>query len=175
MTEQEYGALSEKMKNDTEFLDKVKACKTEYEIYDTYKEAGYTDVSFEEFSSAFKDIAKIMAVANEVKTEKEGKETKELSEEQLDAVVGGFDLFKFFVGITDFIPVIGPLVSDSIKAVKAFANGNIKEGLKDLASGMVVSGLSSFTGGFGIVGKAFGHFAVGEQGTVENLIDAFKN
>lgn len=189
MTEQEYDALSEKMKNDTEFLAKVKTCKTEHQIYDTYKEAGYTDVGFEEFSTAFKDLSKILSVINEVKEEKEGTSQNtatELSDEQLDSVIGGFDLFKFFVGITDFIPFVGPLVSDSIKAVKAFASGNIKEGLEDLASGVAVSALSSATGGLwggkGLTsfvgkaaGKALGHFAAKEEGGIGNLIDAFES
>ena len=189
MTEQEYDALSEKMKNDKEFLEKVKACKSEHQIYETYKEAGYTDVGFEEFSEAFKGVSRILDTINDLKAEKEGKTataTAQLTDEQLDSVVGGFDLFKFFVGITDFIPIIGPMVSDTIKAVKAFTDGDIRGGLKDLFNGVAVTTISALSGGFGAAkgingligaaaGKSYGHFISGESGGIGNLIDAFNS
>lgn len=184
MTEQEYKELSEKMRNDAEFWETIKSCKTEREIYDTYKNAGYTDVDFEEFKSVFPELKRIVDVANQVAS-KDGKTFVKLTDAQLDQVVGGFDLLKFFVGLTDFIPLVGPLVSGSIKAIKAFASGDIEKGVMAIVDGTWNAGLSTFAAGglgrgieglfYGSLAKTVLHKSVGENTGFENIIDAFQS
>lgn len=103
--------VSEKLKNDKKFLEEVKKCKTEKELYDKYIEYKYTNLSPEDFKKAFK--TKLDAIA------KEG--TIELSEEQLDAVVGG-SVSEWFSRVTNLIPIVGGFVATTID----IACGNVK-------------------------------------------------
>ena len=111
-----YEVLAKKMIDDSEFKAKLNQCKTEESIYGLYKDFGYTDLSFEDFKVQFKDqIASIVTVLP--------KETFELTEDELDNVVGGNFFFDAFIGIVNLIPVAGPIIAGVAKAVKAGIEG----------------------------------------------------
>ena len=85
-----YEELSRKMLNDKEFQEALKLCKSDREIYDLYTKHGYTDLSFEDFSKEFSSIMEQMLGSNDAST-------MELTTEELENVVGGFNFFRFII------------------------------------------------------------------------------
>ena len=125
-----YTALATKMKDDSEFKAALNQCKTDQEIYDAYKDRGYTDMDFETFKVEFKKM-----IDDIVSVQKEG--SFELSENELENVVGGFSFFRAFTGVVSALPIAGPLISGVAKAVKAGIEGKgIEEIVKQAAVGV---------------------------------------
>lgn len=114
-TAKRYAELAQKMAGDEKFLNAVRFCQSERDLYDVYVKYGYTDLPFGEFSEQLGGaLRQIQGVAGD---------GAELSEEELENVVGGFDFFKFCTTVVSVVPVVGPVVSGVAKAVKAGIEG----------------------------------------------------
>ncbi len=142
-----YEELSRKMLNDKEFQEALKLCKSDREIYDLYTKHGYTDLSFEDFSKEFSSIMEQMLGSNDAST-------MELTTEELENVVGGFNFFRFITSTVSVIPIAGPLISGVAKAVKAGIDGKGLEGItlevaKGLGTAMVDAVVTIGTAGAG--------------------------
>lgn len=119
MTREEYTALYKKMLTDDEFLTKVDTLKTKDEIYDAYKTYGYTDMNYDDFMKEFSDKLNGIIKAYKEKTQN----SRQLSDEELDEIVGGFEWFNFIASIVSLIPAVGPLISGVAKAIYDGVNG----------------------------------------------------
>ncbi len=148
-TAENYKVLAEKMTNDSGFTKKLEKCRSMSEVYNLYKESGYTDLSYEEFSKAFEKTVKqckeVLATGN-----------MELSENELEEVVGGFDFFKLGTSLVNTFPIIGPIVSGTVKAIKAVcdgkgASGAVLEMAKGLGTAMADAVVTIGTAGVGTV------------------------
>ncbi len=132
-TAQKYRLLAEKMATDKDFLERLQTCGTERQIYDLYKEKGYTDLSYEDF---------IMQLGDQLEQIHKQMGTFELSMEELESVVGGFSLFTFITSALSCVPVAGPIISGVAKAIKAGIDGKgIEQIVLDCAIG---AGLAMF-------------------------------
>lgn len=129
-TKARYMTLAAKMEADSEFKAALNQCKTEQSIFDLYKKHGYTDLSFETFKVEFRDM--INGIVN---AQPAG--TFELSEDDLENVVGGFDLFRFFTAAISAVPIAGPIIAGVAKAIKAGVTGQgAAEVVKQLGVGL---------------------------------------
>ena len=127
-TTEKYKVLAEKMAKDTDFAERIKICKSDRDIYDLYAEKGYTDLNFEDFITQLgTDLEQLRGQMNKF----------ELSEEELDAVVGGFSFFSMFTTAISVIPIAGPVISGVAKAIKAGVEGKGVEAIVlDVAIGL---------------------------------------
>lgn len=114
-TARRYAELARKMAGDEQFNSAVKFCRSERDLYDTYVKFGYTDLPFEEFSE------QLGGTLRQIKGTIES--GGELSDEELENVVGGFGWFSFITSVVSSIPVAGPVISGVAKAVKAGIEG----------------------------------------------------
>lgn len=138
-TKERYMALAAKMEADTEFKSGLNMCKSDKDVYDLYSKHGYTDMDFETFKVEFKNI-----IDGVVNIHQEG--NVKLSEDDLDNVVGGFDAFKFFTGTFNVLPILGPLISGTAKAIKAGIDGQGAAGvIKNLGVGLGVAMVDAVT------------------------------
>ena len=129
-TKARYTALAAKMDADSEFKAALNQCKTEQEIYNAYNDRGYTDLDFGTFKTEFKKM-----IDDIVNVQQPG--TFELTENELENVVGGFSFFKAITSFVSVIPVAGPLIAGVAKAVKAGIEGKgIEEVVKQAAVGV---------------------------------------
>jgi len=129
-TRAKYTALAAQMVNDEDFKSRLNFCKNEEGVYDLYKEKGYTDLSFTDFAEQFRDtLNQLFNVENSG--------SFELSEDELEDVVGGFDFFKFATAFVSAVPVVGPIIAGTAKAIKAGLEGKgIEEIVKQAAVGV---------------------------------------
>jgi len=146
-TKAKYEVLAAKMKEDTEFQAGLNLCKNDKDVYDLYVKHGYTDLCFEDFCVEFKET-----IDGIVNVQSEG--TFELTEAELDNVVGGFSWFKFLTSVVSVIPIAGPLIAGVAKAVKAGIEGKgMAEVVKQVAVGvglaLVDTAVMIGTGGVG--------------------------
>lgn len=129
-TKERYTTLAAKMEDDSEFKAGLNLCKTEKEIFDLYAKHGYTDLDFETFKVEFKSL-----IDSIIKVQPAG--TFELTEDELENVVGGFDFFRFFTSVISAVPIAGPLIAGVAKAVKAGIEGKgAAEVVKQMAVGV---------------------------------------
>ena len=155
-----YEVLARKMANDEEFNNSLKNCKSEREVYNLYVQHGYTDLSFEEFSAQLGDT---LSQINQTI----GNKTTELSSEELESVVGGYNFFRVFTSILSAVPIAGPILSGVAKAIKAGVDGKGAEGVilnigVGIAGSLFDTAIAIATGGAGEVAKAA--FKVGAAG-----------
>lgn len=138
MTEKDFKDLWVKMACDKEFLAAAKTAKNEHDLYDIYKKYNYTNVEFDEFM-------KILGsrVENVYKTYSD---PKKLTEEELEQVVGGFNIFRFFMGLIDAVPVFGPIVATAMKGVADAVQGNWADFAKDTIIGAIEIGGGAIAG-----------------------------
>ncbi|MBR4386261.1 MAG: hypothetical protein IKP51_07045 [Treponema sp.] len=124
-----YEALAKKMASDADFNAQLPKCKSEEELYNLYLSHGYTDLSFEDFVEQLGyTVEQINSAA--------GCESMELTECELENVVGGFSFFKFATSVVSVIPIAGPIISGVAKAVKAGIDGEGASGIVlELAKG----------------------------------------
>ena len=146
-TAENYKALAQKMVNDKEFTEKLKTCHSMTEVYELYKESGYTDLPYEEFKEAFEK-----SVAECHEAIKNGEMA--LTEEELESIVGGFSFFKFCTSVVNVIPIAGPIIAGAAKAIKAVcdgkgASGAVLEMAKGLGTAMVDAVVTIGTAGVG--------------------------
>lgn len=102
--------LAEKIRNDKEFLAEVRTCKNEKELYDTYVKYGYADIPFDDFKKTFE--ARVQNLAKSGVTE--------LTEDELDAVVGG-SFWGVFSSVINVVPFVGGFAS----AITDLCTGNL--------------------------------------------------
>lgn len=102
-----YKDLAIKMSTDETFMKNCMACNSVQELYQVYKDSGYTDMEFEDFEkNATKDFQIF---------EKYTEENKELSSEELESVVGGINFKEKIKSAINFIPVLGPYLTGTAK------------------------------------------------------------
>jgi len=109
---EKYTALAAKMIEDSEFQTKLNKCEDDNSLYELYKASGYTDLPFEDFIVLFKDSVKSII-------EIQPKETFELTEQELECIVGGISYYKYFTALISAIPVSGPFLAGVVKAYNA--------------------------------------------------------
>lgn len=140
-----YQELATKMLTDTAFLEKCKTCKTSEELYQTYKDFGYTDMEFEDFEKAAGDTFQFFVDGNN--------DSRELSSEELEAVVGGIRLVELAASVISYIPVAGPFMASAVKCYDGAENRTMRkqeaylELTKGVAGSIVDLGAGVFSGG----------------------------
>lgn len=176
MTQEEYKALYKKMLNDEEFFKRIEPLTDKKDIYLAYKEFGYTDMEYDDFIVEFDSrTGRIIEECNKRLSEK-----KELSDEELDHIVGGVDLFQLITGIVAFVPGVGPVLSGLARGIKEGINGNDKKAGIDILTGFACGLIDGVVPVFG-AGAAFkevGKIALGvglgaAKVTANSLIDEF--
>lgn len=127
-----YQELATKMVTDTVFLEKCKTCKTSEEMYQVYKDFGYTDLDYEEFEKVAGDTFQTL-----IEYSKEG---RELTTEELESVVGGIRLINVIANAIEFIPVAGPFIAGCVRCYDDISKGRgidgINNGILELARGV---------------------------------------
>ncbi len=114
MTEEEYKELYKKMLTDKAFMKELEDLKEKSQIYEVYKKYGYTDMNYDDFMEEFEARASIIF---DTYKQKMG-EKKELSEEDLDQIVGGLDIFNLVCNLVSVIPGIGPVAGGIAKGIR---------------------------------------------------------
>lgn len=136
-----YQELATKMITDTVFLEKCKTCKTSEEMYQVYKDFGYTDLEYEEFEKVAGDTFQTLIEYN--------KEGRELTTEELESVVGGIRLINLIANAIEFVPVAGPFIAGCVRCYDDMSDGGmdgIHNGLLELMRGAGGSILDITTG-----------------------------
>lgn len=117
-----YSSLAAKMADDSEFQTRLNQCEDDKALYELYKSSGYTDLSFDEFIVLFKDSIKSIV-------EIQPKETFELTEKELECIVGGINFYRYFTALISAIPVSGPFLAGVTKAYNAGKAGQDISGM----------------------------------------------
>jgi len=117
-----YTQLATKMVDDSDFQSKLNLCSDDESLYQLYKVFGYTDLSFDEFIVLFKDSIKSIICV-------QPKETFELTQQELESIVGGISFYKYFTALISAIPVSGPFLAGVAKAYTAGKAGNDISGM----------------------------------------------
>lgn len=119
MENEDYRELYRKMLNDKAFIKELEGLNEKPQIYEVYKKYGYTNMNYDEFMEEFDARASIIF---DTYRQKVG-EKKELSDEELDQVVGGLDIFNLICNFVAIVPGIGPVVSGIAKGIKDGVTG----------------------------------------------------
>jgi len=106
---EKFTAISAKMNDDSTFINELKFCEDDRSIYELYKKYGYTDLPFDDFIVQFKDTVDAV-------NDSQSEEAFELSEEELENVVGGISFYKYFMAAISALPVTGPFMAGISKA-----------------------------------------------------------
>lgn len=176
MTVEEYKELYRKMLNDKAFAEASKKATNGRELYDIYKQFGYTDAEYDEFVTAFKE--QVQSTAN-ICAQK-AKEDGQLSDEELDSVVGGAGVLDTIRDIFSLVPIFGPVVAGLWKVGEDIYN---KKGLNafnadftEMAIGVLADGVGCMVGASAIKGVWKGLCIAAEEGvklTANTYLDEY--
>lgn len=164
-----YEELARKMINDKEFHEALKNCNSEKEIYDLYVKHGYTDLPYEDFVKQLGDTMLQLKNTNLVGN-------TELTIEELEGVVGGFNFVNFFASAASVIPIAGPIIGGVAKAIKAGVDGQGACGVvlqlaEGLGLAMVDSVVTISTAGLGTAATTF--IKLGMAGIKAGITESF--